>query len=76
MDIQQYMTDVGRAARKASRAMAKADTASKNRALQLIASGIRRDAALLTAANQKDIDAASANGLAPAMLDQIGRAHV
>ena len=71
MDIQQYMTDIGRAARKASRAMAKADTAAKNRALQLIAAGIRRDAALLTAANQKDLDAARANGLAPAMVDRL-----
>jgi glutamate-5-semialdehyde dehydrogenase len=71
MDIQQYMTDIGRAARKASRAMAKADTAAKNRALQLIAAGIRRDAALLTAANEKDLDAARANGLAPAMVDRL-----
>jgi glutamate-5-semialdehyde dehydrogenase len=71
MDIQNYMTDIGRAARKASRAMAKADTAAKNRALQLIAAGIRRDAALLTAANQKDLDAARANGLAPAMVDRL-----
>jgi len=57
MDNQQTMTDIGRAARKASRAMAKADTAAKNRALQLIAAAIRRDAATLTAANQKDLDA-------------------
>ncbi len=71
MDVQQYMTDIGRAARKASRAMAKADTAAKNRALQLIAAGIRRDAALLTAANRKDLDAARANGLAPAMVDRL-----
>lgn len=71
MDIQQYMTDIGRAARKASRAMAKADTAAKNRALQLIAAGIRRDATLLTAANQKDLDAARANGLAAAMVDRL-----
>jgi glutamate-5-semialdehyde dehydrogenase len=71
MDIQHYMTDIGRAARKASRAMAKADTAAKNRALTLIAAGIRRDAALLTAANQKDLDAARAAGLAPAMIDRL-----
>ena len=71
MDIQQYMTDIGRAARKASRAMAKADTSAKNRALELIAAAIRRDAALLTAANQKDLDAARANGLAPAMVDRL-----
>jgi len=71
MDIQNYMTDIGRAARKASRAMAKADTAAKNRALQLIAAAIRRDAALLSAANQKDLDAARANGLAPALVDRL-----
>jgi len=71
MDIQHYMTDIGRAARKASRAMAKADTAAKNRALTLIAAGIRRDTALLTAANQQDLDAARAAGLAPAMIDRL-----
>ena len=71
MDIQHYMTDIGRAARKASRAMAKADTAAKNRALTLIAAGIRRDAALLTAANQQDLDTARAAGLAPAMIDRL-----
>ena len=71
MNIQNYMNTVGQAARKASRAMAKADTASKNRALLLIAAAIRRDAAQLTAANQKDLDAAAAAGLAPAMLDRL-----
>ena len=71
MDIQEYMSHVGRAARKASRAMAKADTSAKNRALELIAAGIRRDAALLTAANQKDLDAARTQGLAAAMVDRL-----
>ena len=71
MDIQEYMNHIGRAARKASRAMAKADTSAKNRALELIAAGIRRDSALLTAANQKDLDAARANGLAAAMVDRL-----
>jgi glutamate-5-semialdehyde dehydrogenase len=71
MDIKQYMTDLGQRARKASRAMARADTAAKNKALSLIATAIRRDADLLRAANQKDLDAARANGLAPAMLDRL-----
>ncbi|MEY5003254.1 MAG: hypothetical protein RL678_1063 [Pseudomonadota bacterium] len=71
MDIQHLMTDIGRAARKASRAMAKADTAAKNRALQLIAAAIRRDAALLTAANQQDLEAARTNGLAAALVDRL-----
>ena len=71
MDIQTTMNNIGQAARKASRTMAKADTASKNRALTLIAQAIRRDAALLSAANQQDLQAARAAGLAEAMLDRL-----
>jgi glutamate-5-semialdehyde dehydrogenase len=71
MDIKHYMNDVGQRARKASRAMAKADTSAKNRALSLIAAAIRRDADALRAANQKDLEAARANGLADAMLDRL-----
>ena len=71
MDIQHYMNTLGQSARKAARAMAKADTASKNRALELIAQAIRRDAALLTAANQKDLEQARSNGLAAAMIDRL-----
>ena len=71
MDIQHYMNTIGQSARKAARAMAKADTASKNRALELIAHAIRRDAALLTAANQKDLEQARANGLTAAMIDRL-----
>ncbi|MGE5621878.1 MAG: aldehyde dehydrogenase family protein, partial [Bacillota bacterium] len=71
MDIKHYMNEVGQRARKASRAMAKADTSAKNRALSLIAAAIRREAEALRVANQKDLDAARANGLAPAMLDRL-----
>jgi glutamate-5-semialdehyde dehydrogenase len=71
MDIKHYMNDVGQRARKASRAMAKADSGAKNRALSLIAAAIRRDADLLRAANQKDLAAARENGLAPALLDRL-----
>ena len=71
MNIQNYMQTVGQAARQASRAMAKADTAAKNRALLLIAAAIRREAAALSAANQQDMDAAAKAGLAPAMLDRL-----
>jgi len=71
MDIQHYMNTLGQSARKAARAVAKADTASKNRALELIAQAIRRDAALLTAANQKDVEQARSNGLAAAMIDRL-----
>ena len=71
MDIKHYMNEVGQRARKASRAMAKADTGAKNRALSLIATAIRREADALRAANQKDLEAARANGLAEAMLDRL-----
>nr|WP_315250968.1 glutamate-5-semialdehyde dehydrogenase [uncultured Duganella sp.] len=71
MDIKQYMEQLGQQARKASRAMARADTATRNRALTLIADAIERDADALRAANKLDMDAAAANGLEPAMLDRL-----
>jgi glutamate-5-semialdehyde dehydrogenase len=71
MNITHYMKEIGQQARKASRAMAKADTATKNQALALIAAAIRRDAAQLRAANERDLETARANGLAPAMVDRL-----
>lgn len=71
MDIKQYMNDLGMRARKASRAMAKADSASKNRALSLIAAAIRREAGALRAANELDLATAKANGMDAAMLDRL-----
>jgi len=71
MDIKHYMEQLGQQARTASRAMARADSATLNRALTLIADAIERDADQLRAANQLDMDAAAANGLAPAMLDRL-----
>ena len=69
--ITEYMTRVGQQARNASRAMAKASTAARNQALLLIAAAIRRDADLLIAANQRDLDAATSDGLTPALLDRL-----
>ncbi|MET3137198.1 glutamate-5-semialdehyde dehydrogenase [Undibacterium sp. GrIS 1.2] len=71
MDIKTYMKDLGIRARKASRAMAKANTAAKNQALLLIAAAIRRDAAILRAANELDLAAARTNGMEAAMLDRL-----
>jgi glutamate-5-semialdehyde dehydrogenase len=71
MDITTYMHTLGRNARAASRAMARADGATRNRALLLIAEAIERDAAALTAANARDLEAARAAGLAPALLDRL-----
>jgi glutamate-5-semialdehyde dehydrogenase len=71
MNINEYMAQVGQQARAAARAMARASTATRNRALLLIAAAVERDAALLTAANQRDLDAASEAGLAPAMVERL-----
>jgi glutamate-5-semialdehyde dehydrogenase len=71
MDIQSYMHGVGREARKASRAMARADTAAKDLALLAMAAALEREVERLLDANRRDLDAAGAQGLAPAMIDRL-----
>lgn len=71
MEIKSYMTRIGQQAREAASLMAKADTATKNRALLFIAQAIRREVALLRAANLKDLDIAKDNGLEAALLDRL-----
>ena len=70
-NISSYMHTLGKQARAASRAMAKADTATKNQALLAIATAIRRDAPALRAANELDLAAAKAAGMEAAMLDRL-----
>jgi glutamate-5-semialdehyde dehydrogenase len=71
MDIKHYMQNVGKAARAASRAVARADTNQKNKALTVMAAAIHRDAAKLLAANALDMEAARAKGLDAALLDRL-----
>lgn len=71
VNIQQYMQNMGQEARTASRQMASADTKQKNSALLAIASAIVRERSSLLAANQRDLNAAAANGLDSAMLDRL-----
>src|SRR5260221_1508153 len=71
MDIQSYMHSIGRAARIASRAMAKAETGAKTDALMTMARAVERDIARLLDANRKDVDAARAKGLEAAMVDRL-----
>jgi glutamate-5-semialdehyde dehydrogenase len=71
MDIQSYMVTVGQQARAASRLVAKADTATKNRALTLTAEAIERDVARLLAANALDLDAARAKKLDAPLIDRL-----
>ena len=71
MDIKQYMQELGRAAREASGAMARASTADKNVALLAMARNIRTQASEILAANAEDVAEAKANGLDAAMLDRL-----
>ncbi|SOZ36003.1 glutamate-5-semialdehyde dehydrogenase [Cupriavidus neocaledonicus] len=71
LDLNQYMDRVGRQARAASRAMARASTADKNRALLTIAAAIRRDADRLKAVNARDVERARANGQDAAFVDRL-----
>lgn len=66
-----YMTRLGQAAREASRMIARASTAQKNRALNAAADALDADREALAAANQRDLDAGRANGLDPALLDRL-----
>jgi glutamate-5-semialdehyde dehydrogenase len=71
MDVKAYMHNLGQQARAASRAMARADTNAKNKALTVMAQAIQRDSAKLVAANARDLEAAKAAGLDAAMLDRL-----
>jgi glutamate-5-semialdehyde dehydrogenase len=71
MDVQTYMHAVGRAARAASRVVAKADTDAKNRALSATAQAIERASEGLLAANAQDVKAARARKLDDALIDRL-----
>jgi len=70
-DVAAYMRGVGEAARAASRVLARADTAAKDRALVAMAAAIRRDAAKLMAANAQDVRAAREAGSDAAFVDRL-----
>nr|WP_134543985.1 glutamate-5-semialdehyde dehydrogenase [Pseudomonas aeruginosa] len=66
-----YMGRLGRDARAASRLLARAATAQKNRALLAAADALDAARAELSHANEQDLAAGRANGLEPAMLDRL-----
>lgn len=66
-----YMTRLGRAAREASRVLARASTAQKNHALQAAAAALDAARDELVAANELDLAGGRANGLDAAMLDRL-----
>lgn len=71
MDIDEYMTAIGRRARAASRAMARAATAAKNEALEAIACAIERDRNVLKEANARDVAKAREKGMDAAFVDRL-----
>ncbi len=70
-DLQESIARMGAAARAASRLMAAAPTAAKDRALVALARLLREPADALQAANARDIEAAQAAGLAAPMVDRL-----
>jgi len=66
-----YMTRLGRAAREASRVLARASTAQKNRALQAAAAALDAARDELVRVNELDLAGGRANGLDAAMLDRL-----
>jgi glutamate-5-semialdehyde dehydrogenase len=70
-DIAAYMADLGQRARRASRALARAETASKNNALESIAADLDASRQGLMAENAKDLRAGADKGLDAALLDRL-----
>jgi glutamate-5-semialdehyde dehydrogenase len=70
-DVQSHVRALGQRARAASRVMAASSTAARNAALRTLASQLREQQDTLIAANQPDLDAATANGLAAPMVDRL-----
>jgi len=70
-DVATYMSNVGLAAREASRAIGRASTAQKNQSLTEIAGRIVAQANVLKKANALDLAAGKEKGLAAALLDRL-----
>ena len=65
------MQDIGKRARSASRAMARASSEQKNQALLHIAKAVRQQAGEIQKTNQVDVDRAKANGQDAAFVDRL-----
>jgi len=71
MTIQEVMLGMGQQARLASRALARATTATKNQALNTIAQLFLQEQAVLQQANALDLATGRAKGLDDALLDRL-----
>lgn len=71
MDVSQYMVEIGKQARQASRLIARANTGQKNAALAAMAKAIEASREAILLANRKDLDAGKAKGLDAALMDRL-----
>ncbi|MGD8408210.1 MAG: glutamate-5-semialdehyde dehydrogenase [Thiohalophilus sp.] len=71
VNIKQYMAELGRQARRASRLMARAGTNQKNAALLAMAEALESERDNLLAANREDLQAGREKGLDAALLDRL-----
>ena len=69
--IKQMMQDIGKRARSASRAMARASSEQKNQALLHIAKLVREQSAQIQKINQGDIERAQSSGQDAAFIDRL-----
>ncbi len=65
------MLDLARKARQAARAVARMDTAAKDKALLAMADYLLQSKAEIQAANAKDVDAAKDKGMSAALVDRL-----
>jgi len=71
VNIENYINQIVKNAKAASRIIASANTATKNAALNYIAEGIISSTAMLKTENEKDITAAQKAGLSDAIIDRL-----
>jgi len=70
-DLSSYMQQLGQRAKVAARAIAKADTGQKNKALTVIAEQLALQQDVILKANALDMQAGKENGLDEALLDRL-----
>ena len=69
--IEQTITSMAQAARRAARTIGCCSASQKNAALECMADGILQGADVIQEANRKDLEAARAAGLSAAMIDRL-----
>lgn len=71
VSLKERVSEFGKRARAAARALAKCPTAVKNAGLMGMADGLIRAADSILSANARDVERAKANGLSAAMIDRL-----